>query len=244
VLLAAAGCGRSLGSLYARLTQPAARANLLRLALLYAQGGVYLDMDTVTLHDFGPLLGAQAFCGEEPVAFPAQLRERGSACLYARAYALSGLREVLRRSPEGPRWFAGFARLYTQAPNNAVLGARPGALVLEHMLRAALALPAAAQTRRYALGTHLLQRSARAVPAGSLVVHPQPVFYPLGPELSEHWFRLRPRLPLSQLLAPETRLVHWYASVRTQPWVARMDPAFVRAHRGRQLLSDLLTHYL
>ena len=242
-LLRATGWGQALGALYARLGQPAARANLLRLALLYAQGGVYLDMDTITLHDFRPLLGAEAFCGEEPVAFPAQLYERRSPGAHARALALHALRDVLRRSAEGPRVFRALAGLYTQAPNNAVLGACAGHPLLERMLRGALELPPALQTRRYALGTHLLQRSVRELPR-TLVVHPQPVFYPLGPELSEHWFRVRPRTSLPQLLAPETQLVHWYASVRTRPWVARMDPAFVRHHRGRQLLSDLLVHYL
>jgi hypothetical protein len=41
------------------------------------------------------------------------------------------------------------------------------------------------------------------------------------------------------VLLPETRVVHWYASVRTRVLTSRIDPDYVRAHAGRQLFSDL-----
>src|SRR5690606_16568346 len=47
VLGAVPDLGGRLVDLYRRLTQPAGRANMVRAALLAAEGGVYLDLDTV-----------------------------------------------------------------------------------------------------------------------------------------------------------------------------------------------------
>ncbi|MET0389852.1 MAG: glycosyltransferase [Polyangiales bacterium] len=235
--------GRRLRALHSELTQPAARANMLRAALLEAEGGVYLDMDTVTLQSFQPLMAAEAFCGVEPVAFPAALRQRPSIGGYARAYALAGLRTWLRREPRGPRYFPHVAHLFTMAVNNAIVGARAGHPLLAQVLDRMLVLPADVQRRRYALGTHLLQTVLEESDSKGLVVHPQPVFYPLGPQLSEHWFRVKSQLRLSDVIGPETFAVHWYASVRTRHWVDRIDPSFVRQHTRDQLISGLLASY-
>jgi hypothetical protein len=70
-------------------------------------------------------------------------------------------------------------------------------------------------------------------------VHPPPVFYPLGPEISRHWFDVRAAAPLARVLSPETHVVHWYGSVRTRLLTSRIDPDYVRAHAGRQLFSEL-----
>ena len=54
--------------LYSVLEKPAARANLWRAALLFQEGGVYLDTDTLTIRDMTPIAVSEAFCGVEPVA--------------------------------------------------------------------------------------------------------------------------------------------------------------------------------
>ena len=47
----------------------------MRLAILYAEGGVYLDIDTVTVRSLRDLCAeAAAFCGEERIVFPASVR--------------------------------------------------------------------------------------------------------------------------------------------------------------------------
>ena len=102
------------------------------------------------------------------------------------------------------------------------------------------------QLVRYALGTHLLQEVV-AAHAGdaALVVHPPPVFFPLSPEISEHWFRKTGSKPrLYEILRPETRVVHWYASVRTKSVVPLVDPDYVRAHAGSQPFSALAQQFL
>lgn len=233
--------GDALLALYSRLSTPAARANITRAAILYLEGGVYLDTDTVTLASFEPLRAAEVFCGAERIALPADRAQRGTPL---KAYGLMLLRDLLRRASDGPRWFRQVEHWYALAANNAVLGAERRHPFMRALLDAALALPAENQTRRYALGTHLLQNVLRSPAGRAVTVHDPEVFYPLAPEISEHWFRLRDRVDLSSALQPETRLVHWYASVRTRAWVDRMDAAFVRSHQQQQWLSALLAPHL
>lgn len=272
VLEGAGGLGGSLVEVYRRLSQPAARANMVRAALLFSEGGVYLDTDTVTVRPLAPLLGAGVFCGEEHLCLPADLMRSRHPGRWAKALGLLALRDGLRRVPEGYRLFPRVSHLFGQAVNNAVLGGAPGHPLLADLLGGMVEMPQARQIRRYALGTHLLEETVRrwqaaqarvqaqaAVGAGAeaggespwttsadqekhglLEVHPPPVFYPLGPEISEHWFRLRQEVALPSVLAPQTRVVHWYASVRTRAIVPRVDAGYVRRHRHDQLFSALV----
>ena len=95
------------------------------------------------------------------------------------------------------------------------------------------------------MGTHLLQRVLGSADPTWVRVLPPAVFYPLGPEISEHWFRMRERLPdLEQVILPETLVVHWYASVRTEQIVPSIDRAYVERHRREQLFSALAARVL
>jgi len=242
-LMEAAG-GGPLVECYRALETPAARVNLLRMALLARDGGVYLDTDTVTLASFDGLSAAAGvFCGEERLVFPAG---RSSAWSRFRPSALARMaaRDVLRRLPNGYRGFRRVEHLYPKAVNNAVLGAEPGHPLVTELLARARRMPAAQRTVRYALGTHLLQEVVADYAGKDLTIVPPEVFFPFGPEISEHWFRESARVELDDVLAPGTLLVHWYASVRTKRHVARIDEGFVRAHAERQLFSALAVRAL
>lgn len=237
-LMESAG-GGPLVECYRALEAPAARANLLRMALLARDGGVYLDTDTVTLASFGALAAdAGVFCGEERLVFPAG---ESSALSRLRPSALARMaaRDVLRRLPNGYRGFRQVAHLYPKAVNNAVLGAEAGHPLVAELLARARRMPASRRSVRYALGTHLLQQVVADYAGKDLRVLPPEVFFPFGPEISEHWFRERGGIELGDALAPETLLVHWYASVRTKRHVERIDETFVRTHADRQLFSAL-----
>lgn len=236
--------GAALVALFRRLTAPAARANLVRAALLYVDGGVYLDTDTVTVRPMAPLLKAGAFCGEEPLCLPGWLVRSRNPARYAQAGFLLALRDGLRRLPRGYRLFGRVEPLYFRGANNAVLGAAPGHPLLAAMLRSALAMEPRRQTVRYALGTHLLESEVARYAGEDLVVHPPAVFYPLGPELSQHWFRRYARVEPAEVLLPETRVVHWYASVRTRRVVPRVDAGYVASHARTQLFSALVAPLL
>ena len=237
-LVEAAG-GSALVECYRELVPPAARVNVLRMALLAERGGVYLDTDTVTLRSFAPLCEqGGAFCGEERLVFPG-VRSSWLARLQPAALARMAVRDAFRRLPGGYAGFRRVERFYPTAVNNAVLGAEPGHPLVRELIARAVLLPRARRRVRYALGTHLLQAVLADSEARGVTVLPPPVFYPLGPELSEHWFRERRSVVLERALTPETLLVHWYASVRTRRHVSRIDAAFVREHAGTQLFSAL-----
>jgi len=236
--------GVRLQALYAQLSQPAARANVVRAAILAAEGGVYLDTDTVTLASLLPLLSTGAFCGVERVAFPRAVVQGRALVPKLRAYGLTTLREVTRWFPDGYRRFAKIEHLYPVAPNNAVLGAEPRHPFILGLLEAMLSVPPARQTVRYALGTHALERAVTNYRGEGLVVHPPEVFYPMGPEISRHWFRLRPSVDLTTAIRANTRVVHWYASVRTKQLVPCINPEYVERHQRDQLLSALLLPYV
>lgn len=237
-LLEAAG-GARLVDCYRALARPAAQSNLIRVALLHESGGVYLDTDTLTRKSFAPLLArGGVFCGEERLVFPV-----GAAGLLARlrpsAIARVAVRDALRRLPGGFRQFRRLERHYPARVNNAVLGSEPRHAFVRDLIARMSAFPAERRRVRYALGTHLLQTAVAEWRAEGLTVLSPAAFFPLGPEISEHWFRIRPRVDVSEVLSDETYVVHWYASVRSQPHVARLTPQFVREHALSQLFSAL-----
>jgi len=237
-------CGRlstALSPVFERLPTPAMRADLVRLAILYAEGGVYLDIDTVTVRSLRDLCAdAEAFCGEERIVFPASVRRSWHPGVRVMAVVRNGVRDVLGRVPSGWAAFRAVERFYPSAANNAVLASAPAGRFITRALARLCELAPAAQTRLFGIGPHLVQDIARALTGRALVVHPPPVFYPLGPEISRHWFHLRrSAAPLAKVLLPDTRVVHWYGSIHTRDLTSRIDPAYVRAHAGRQLFSAL-----
>jgi len=233
--------GDGLAALYRSLESPVKRTDILRAAILYRQGGIYLDMDTVTTASLRPLLDAVQFVGCEYIVWPHSVRASRSPLKWARALSLDLLRKVLRRTARGWERFRWVERFYYRGVNNAVMGAEPNARLFANYLRAMPTLPPERLKDAYALGPDLLQAMVDNYPHDDLTVHDPRVFYPLPPEISEHWFRARGNVRLEKVLSPETRLVHWYASVRTKGRVGLITPAYVREHRERQLYSALVS---
>ncbi|GGF47407.1 hypothetical protein GCM10011611_62310 [Aliidongia dinghuensis] len=234
------GVGDALAGLYRRLDSPVMRADVLRAAILYQHGGIYLDLDTITTASLRPLLEVPQFVGSEFIVWPQSVRASRSPIVWARHLALDVLRKGLRRMPQGWRAFRRVEHLYFRGVNNAVMGAEANAPLIQAYLRAMLTVPADRLAQAYSLGPDLLQEVVDRYQQGDLVVQEPKVFYPLPPRISELWFRIAPGVPLHDVLSAETRVVHWYASVRTKARVALIDPAYVRAHRERQLYSALV----
>ncbi len=239
-LVAAAGpVGPKLVDLLRRLSAPAARANVVRVALLLREGGVYLDLDTVTVRPVAPLLAdAGVFCGLERLAFPDDPRRRVHPGRLAAAWTRTAVRDLLRRVPDGWRAFRRIEDRYPTAPNNAVLGGRAGHPFLAELLERMARLPLRRSLARFALGTHLLEHAVEDYRGHDLRLLAPEVFYPLGPEISEHWFR-RSSARLDELTTEATRVVHWYAAVRTRRGGPRLSPAWVAEHAGREPFSTL-----
>ena len=234
------GVGGGLAALYRRLDSPVMRTDVLRAAILYLQGGVYLDLDTITTASFLPLLDTPQFVGTEFIVWPHAVRASRSPVVWARHLTLDVLRKVLRRLPQGWRTFRRVEKFYFRGVNNAVMGAEANSRLMAEYLRAMLGVPAERLAEAYALGPDLLQDVVDRYRHGDLTVEAPAVFYPMPPRISEQWFRIDPRARLSAVLSAETRVVHWYASVRTKSRVALIDPKYVEAHRERQLYSALV----
>jgi Glycosyltransferase sugar-binding region containing DXD motif len=233
------GAGDGLTVIYPRLTNPAARIDLLRAAILYLEGGLYLDMDTITTRSLLPLLGTRQFVGCEFIIWPHFARTSRSPALWARSLTLDLIRKLMRRMPYGWRMFRLVENFCYRGINNAVMGAEPHSPLFEDYLRAMLALAPERQPQPYALGPDLLQDVVGRYARGDLTIQEPHVFYPLPPEISEHWFRIGRKVRLDAVLSAETRVVHWYASVRTKSRIPLINPDYVRNHRDNQLFSAL-----
>jgi len=233
-----------LRSIYAKLTQPAARANVIRMLVLYLKGGIYLDTDTLTVKDMSPLRTHGAFCGKERILWPS-----GRSKLDPRALSLAEMRRVLSAIPGGFRIQKSLDKYYSLAENNAVLGARAGHPLLREMLLGMLRVPRNEWTKRFRLGTHLLQETlhkledAERIEAFGIKVFAPTHFYPVGPKMSLHYFRnyRNAKKVAEELVAPETFVIHWYASVAN---LVGLDYSHIRKHEKRNVYSHLCNEHV
>jgi len=245
LLGASGGDVEALLAVYGELNKPEARANMLRVAILAAEGGVYLDVDTVTVASYEKTLErAGAFYGLERIVYPGAVRRSRRPDVWAGALARAGFRELCRRRRDGWRLFRRFEGRYPLAANNAVMGGEAGHPFLLDLLRRMTTLPADRRRVRFSLGTHLLQDAADACEDPTVRALPPEAFFPVGPEVSEHWFREDSTARAEDLVLPGTLSVHWYASVRTRAVIPRLDPEHVRAHRATQAFSELAAEFL
>jgi hypothetical protein len=235
--------GATLARSFAALRSPAARANLLRLVILWREGGIYLDTDTITVRDLGPLRRHHGFCGSETVCRPAdwvaRRRLRTEIAMGGRAL----VRGACARLPRGDRVFRRLRPLFSRAVNNAVVGARAQNPVLTRALVEISRMPEPARHERFRLGTHLLQSLTENRSSAEMEVLPDDYFYPLGPEVSRHLFRPGSAARLSTFVRPTTHVVHWYASLADGLRDGPLDEAWLRRH-PTSAIAALATPYL
>lgn len=216
--------------LFRELKSPATRANLLRLAVLFRLGGVYLDTDVVVVRPWHDLLRQQGFCGTEPVALPADLFGSLNPLRWAGCGLRFAWRELCTRLPRGEQWFRWFEGSFAAAANNAVIGAEAGNALLGRAFAVIRAMDEETRRKRFRLGTHLLQSLTGNASSPAMTVYPSTYFYPVGPEVSCHWFRAGSASRLGDMLYPETRVVHWYNSVEGRFLREPLDARWVENH--------------
>lgn len=240
------GLGTGFSDLYETISAPAILSDILRAAILYREGGIYLDTDTLTLTNLSPLLTAQHFIGLENIVWPYWVKTSRAPGPWGRALSLDLLRKCLRRAPKGWLWFRFIEHLYFRAVNGAVMGGAAHAPLFAAYLQAMLTLPAPMQQKANMLGPDLLQSLIAKQSFEGLKIYEPAWFYPLPPEISQHWFRPCKNAThlLQRALKPQTMVAHWYASVRSKPYVKQIDPEFIKAHQNTQLYSALVCQLL
>lgn len=216
--------------LFQELPSPATKANLLRLAILYKQGGIYLDTDVIMIRSINHLLNQKGFCGTEPVALPQDLFSSLHILRWAACGIKFVLREICARLPNGYSLFRIFESGFTAAANNAVLASTPSNPLIKQAFSTIAKMPSKEQKKRFRLGTHLLQRLTRNQSSPEMTVYPSTFFYPLGPEISAHWFYSGTDKKLNDMLLADTCIVHWYNSVEGRFLKEKLDKNWVQKH--------------
>jgi Glycosyltransferase sugar-binding region containing DXD motif len=191
---------------------PAALSNLVRLAVLYRDGGIYLDTDVIVLAPINPPSEGRALVGCEQVW--ALNRSRVGSGLtpgvvvrsvpWASARTLARLDSRLAhgrgRLADRIREPSGSVR---NQVNNAVIAAPPRSpFVGRSLQRARLVDPA----KRFALGPHLLDDVARDHPR-DVEIAPPHRFYAIPPGQSFRCFEDR-----YAELPPDAEVLHYVAS--------------------------------
>jgi len=213
-----------------KVKSPASKANLLRLALLYKHGGIYLDTDTIFVKPIDDLLKFKGFCGTETVALPRELFKS----INPFAYLVCGLRFAWRffctYCPSGEQIFRKTEKFFSQSANNAVLASEAKNPIIANAFKEINLMKESTRLRRYRLGTHLLQSVTRNKSSEFMEVLPSCYFYPLGPEICRHYFLDGSGKRLSKMLLPETRIVHWYNSVERRFLSEPLNAAWTLKH--------------
>ena len=233
-----------LAALWPRLDIPAMRADLVRLVVLWQVGGVYLDADAIVLRSFDELRKKPGFAGLERIALPDTVRSSRNPGTWLKAGGLLAARDVLSRLAVGPKLFAAIERLYAPAVNNAILGACPGDAVIEAALREVAGMPVQQATTLYELGPRLLQRVTKNRSTDQFHIAPPVVFYPLPPEMSQHYFRPSDAAIDRALLSEQTVAVHLYDSVARRREGKALDAAWVLAQAGKTPFSRMVAPWL
>ncbi len=232
-----------LADLMTQLQKPAAKADLLRLQILWQHGGLYVDTDVIALQPFTPLWELDGVAGLEHVCLPAKVMSSRSPFTWARAGALMGLREVVRHSPRAVAQFRMVDQLFDEACNNAVLGFAPHSPVLLRLLERIVAMPTAQALALYELGPRLLETETHNQSIPGLTLLPPAAFFPLAPEICGAV--LRPRHP-GQPLQPEPQslLVHLYDSVLARQLRQPIDADWLLGPGRKSWLAELVEPWL
>lgn len=221
------------------------RSNLARAILLYRFGGIYIDTDVLVLRNLDAHRRHAAFLGSERIVWPGWACSGRSLQRLVKSPLLGLLRKLSASVPRGDWLFRRTAGWYPKAVNGAVLGARAGHPFLAALLRETSQVPESEWPIKHRLGTHVLQRTVQSYLGSDLTTLPPEVFYPLGPEISRQYFRLRsnPKRGAERIISSDTCAVHWYASVTditelSAVQMMTMAPKTIYGHLCAPYLAD------
>jgi hypothetical protein len=216
--------------LYKLLKKPVSKTNLLRYALLYKQGGVYLDTDIITVKPWNDLLQYKGFCGLEPVAFPQKLYASKNPLFYLFAWIRFFWRLLCVYLPHGEQIFRPTEKLFSLSANGAILGSEPGNKFFAEAFVEINKMSKEEQLKHYRLGTHIMQKVTKNKTSENMQMFPPEYFYPVGPDISVHLFRKGSASRLNKIILPQTRIIHWYNSVEKKYLRQQLNKKWLEEH--------------
>jgi hypothetical protein len=233
-----------IAQLEGELGRPASKANLMRLRVLWAQGGIYLDTDCIALQSHRPLLALPGFVGLEHVALPARVVHSKNPLRWLGAGLRIAARDLASRSANPGKTFAAIAPLYDLSCNNAALGFSPQHPMLAELLTTAAGLSNEVALTRFELGPRLLERVTGNQSRPDCTLLPPPAFYPLAPEICAAYIARDPQGLLGDSPDPRTYAAHLYDSVLLRRLGQPLDAQWLLAHRHNTLLGRMVAPYL
>jgi hypothetical protein len=232
-------------ALYPQLAAAPARAHLLRLLLLWHEGGVYLDTDAIALRTFAPLLEEPGFAGLERIAFPAEIYSSRNPLRWLEAGSLTVLRDAVRRTfRDAGTAFRRIEGLYPLAANNAVLGAPARHPLVNDLIERIAVMDAEQALKQHRLGPQLLENATGNQSRKDFRLFPPWAFYPLPPEICMSYVRDDPKGRMGDRPHHDTFAAHVYASVLQKRLGRPLDAAFFHYFRGRTMLTRMVEPYL
>ena len=174
---------------------------------------------------------------------PASLLRSRNPLRWAAAGTRMAARGLLSVTPRGDRVFRRIEPVYPKAVNNAVIGSSSENPLIARAFARIVQLDAETRRRRFRLGTHLMQDVTDNRSSPDMQVLPPDFFYPLGPEMSLHWFAPGSARRLDQLLRPDTHVVHWYASLEPKISNGPLTADYIERYRDDVAFARLAAPY-
>jgi Glycosyltransferase sugar-binding region containing DXD motif len=222
-------------------TAASAQSNLLRYAILWSEGGIYLDLDVLVLRSLAPLRTAACTLGTELVWRADEARVAGQLAPWMITPSVAFIAALaLRRAdvalgtwmpPGWQRWLE--PHWSTTQPNNAVIAATPRAPFVTALLERA---PRVDASVRFRLGPTLVTEVARQRPDDVMLLPPDRLYF-VPPSQSFRFFADR------QLQVPATAMLLHYVSSnhrRELQAVARGGLQALPPSLFRRLATDVL----
>lgn len=234
---------------------PIIQSDILRYAILYLYGGVYLDLDIVVLRSFKELLlrtRKTAFLGREKTLFPECILHPTSIrgrLRKVRSLLLVKLRDICERIPHG---YVLYNRLgaYVPTVNNAVFGSEKSGCFVAGVIEKLNQYEAVEINIPLKIGPFLLQEAvADSNMADSVEIFQPDYFYPSAPGLIRHLFRRYKRVDIDRFCDLSTSYaIHWYSSSSTfrasRMNIQDIDYEYLKANKNNLLFGDMLRKYV
>ena len=230
------------------------QSDILRYAVLYLYGGVYLDLDIVVLRSFKELLlrtSRSAFLGREKILFPEYIRhpiDIRDRLKKIRSLLLVKLRNICERIPHG---YAPYNKLGAYVPtiNGAVFGSEKSGSFITGVIERLNQYEVVEMNIPRKAGPFLLQEAVtNPNMVGSVeILHPD-YFYPSAPGLTKHLFRRYKRVNIDRFCDLSiSYAIHWYSSSTfraSSMSIQDVDYEYLKTNKDNLLFGDLLQKYV